>query len=39
MSGRQNQYILVFTIATVFYLPMSFVTVWKAFQKPVEWQR
>ncbi|OQD89552.1 hypothetical protein PENANT_c002G07007 [Penicillium antarcticum] len=26
MSGRQNQYILVFTIATVFYLPMSFVT-------------
>jgi hypothetical protein len=26
-SGRQNRYILVFTIATVFYLPISFIMV------------
>ena len=26
-SSRQNRYILVFTVATVFYLPISFVTV------------
>src|ERR1700709_386319 len=31
ISIRQNQYIFIFTVATVFYLPLGFVTVRSAF--------
>jgi len=34
ISIRQNQYIFIFTVATVFYLPLGFVTVRSAFFFP-----